>query len=280
MSQAVGLSRDDGSRGIGTGHPQRKSRSDPSCRRLALSWHPPTARRCPIKLYTVQPLSVYDLLCQEGVFHSRPLAHANSTLVDFDDNFRFALAYDWMIGSMIARGLSRPHPEVYPIWAYYHWYGTTMPKPDLRCLGMKHWGHRQRLALLTLEIPEEGVLLSDYCRWYACLNYQYAGTVKACEAFERRCNRHHPKPSYSEPLPAPLHQELVASWDLVLGIETSRRMFRKPTATHIIQATLWEVRAQHVVAAVAFGDGRPLARLPLPGRRTRCTGHQTKGAGR
>ncbi len=211
------------------------------------------------------------------MFHSRPLAHADSTLVDFNDSFRFALAYDWMIGSMIARGLSRPHPEVYPIWAFYRWYGTTMPKPDLRCVGMKDWGHRQRLALLTLEITDEGVLLSDYCRWYSCLNYQYAGTVKASEAFERRCNRHHPKPSYSEPLPAPLHQELVASWDLVLDIETSRRMFRKPTATHIIQATFWEVTAQQVVAAVAFGDGRPVARLPLPGRRPRRSGHQAKG---
>ena len=273
----VGLSRHDGSGEIGAGHPQRKSCSDPSCRRLALSWHLPTARRCPIKLYTVQPLPVYDLLCQEGMFHSRPLAHADSTLVFFNDSFIFALAYDWMIGSMIARGLSRPHPEVYPIWAFYRWYGTTMPKPDLRCVDMKHWGHRQRQALLTLEIPDEGVLLSDYGRWHVCLNYQYAGTVKAGEAFERRCNRHHPKPSYSGPLPAPLHQELVASWDLVLDIEASRRMSRTPTATHSIQATFWEMTAQQVVAAVAFGGGRPLARLPLPGRRTRSTGHPAKG---
>ena len=216
-----------------------------------------------MKLYTVQPLCVYELLCQVGLFHSRPLAYPESILSNFGDGFEFNLAYAWMMARMSERDLPRPHPEVYPLWAYYRWEGIARPKPDLRSSGMKVCGSEGRHVLMTVDIPDERVLLSDYFAWHYCLNYCYAGTVKASQAFDRRLRQAYGACCY-HPLPEPFHQELLASWDLVLDLAGSRRVQHTRKDEQVIQATFWELRAAEVTAALAFGGGRLRERLPRP----------------
>lgn len=219
-----------------------------------------------MKLYTVQPLSVYDLLCGEGHYHSRPLAHADSTLVLCGTNYQFPVAYDWMITKMIERGLPQPHPEVYPIWAYYRWLGVKRPKPDLRSYDMKATAREQRQVLMTVDIPEERVLLTDYFSWHACLNYCHAGTIKASDDFDRRCRKAIDYWDRGEPLPGPFHQELVASWDVALDLAASRRIQHSRKDDQVIQATFWELWADEVTETVAFGGGALRQRLPIPRR--------------
>jgi len=192
------------------------------------------------------------------------LAYADSTLVLCGTNYQFPVAYDWMITKMIEGDLPRPHPEVYPIWAYYRWLGIKRPKPDLRSYDMKATARDQRQVLMTVDIPEERVLLTDYFSWSACLNYCYAGTVKASDAFYRRARKACPTWDYSDPLPEPFHQELVASWDAVLDLAASRRFQHTRKDEQILQATFWELWAEEVTEAVAFGGGGLRKRLPIP----------------
>ena len=65
-------------------------------------------------------------------------------------------------------------------------------------------------------------------------------------------------------MPEPFHQELLASWDLVLDLAGSRRVQHTRKDEQVIQATFWELRAAEVTAAVAFGGGRLRERLPRP----------------
>ena len=207
-----------------------------------------------MKLYTVQPLSVYDLLCQEGRFLSRPAAYPEAFLNAVPGRFEYVLAYDWMMAKMMARGLPRPHPEVYPIWAFYRWLGIKRPKPDLRSSAVKLPPELGRQVLMTVDIPEERVLLSDFFSWHSCLNYWHAGPVKASNDFDRRS------------LPEPFHQELVASWDRVLDLAAARRIQHTRKDDQVIQATFWELGADEVTEAVAFGGGEVRQRLPIPRR--------------
>ena len=216
-----------------------------------------------MKVFTIQPLAVYELLREEGVFHSRPLDFPHSTLLHNNENFKFALAYDWLIGKMIERGLDRPHPEVFPIWAY-------LTRPDLRLGWLRGWARDERLVLLTARIPDERVFLSDYDRWFICINYCPGGTVKAWDTFVRRCKRIAPHHPYDQPYPEPLHQELLDSWHEVVDPVRIRKKSRNPMGKHDLQGTFWELTADQVMAAVAYGEGRPREVLPLPvGRNAR-----------
>ena len=219
-----------------------------------------------MKLYSVQPLAVYDLLCREGLFHSRPQDYPDSALNLFNDDFKFAVAYQWLIERMIERGLARPHPEVFPVWAYLYWINRAKPKPDLRYSALKRWCKSGRQVLLTMIIPDDRVLLSDYDQWFSCLCYGPAGSVRDMEAFWRRSEKLGPRP-YDQPYPEPFHQELLDTWRLVLDLAAARKKNRISKANQCIQATFWEMTADQVIEAVAFGDGRPRERLPLPGRR-------------
>ncbi len=46
--------------------------------------------------------------------------YPDSTLSLFNDDFEFAVAYQWLIERLIELGLARPHPEVFPVWAYMY----------------------------------------------------------------------------------------------------------------------------------------------------------------
>ena len=230
-----------------------------------------------MKLYSVQPLAVYDLLCREGLFHSRPQDYPDSALNLFNDDFKFAVAYQWLIERMIEIGLARPHPEVFPVWAYLYWINRAKPKPDLRYTALKRWGKSGRQVLLTMIIPDDRVLLSDYDQWFSCLCYGPAGSVRDMEAFWRRSEKLGPRP-YDQPYPEPFHQELLDTWRLVLNLAAARKKNRISTANQCIQATFWELTADQVIEAVAFGDGRPREKLPLPGvRKARRRGYPRLG---
>ncbi|KAA6184147.1 hypothetical protein F2Q65_13210 [Thiohalocapsa marina] len=72
-----------------------------------------------MRLYTIQPMCIYDMLLDRGVFISYPLEHADSWLMEeglFDRNL---IAYDWLVAQMQARGLPRPAPTAYPTYFVY-----------------------------------------------------------------------------------------------------------------------------------------------------------------
>lgn len=115
-----------------------------------------------MRLWTIQPLAVWQTLERDGVFHSDP---AQS---EFRDDY--AEGYDWIVRRL--RQHVGPEPEgcKLPIWAWYQWHGTARPKPDLRKLRHDCIGEWVRIEV---EINDENVLLSDFIPWHYCMSYWY-----------------------------------------------------------------------------------------------------------
>lgn len=216
-----------------------------------------------MRLYSVQPRFVYDVLCRDGIFLARPLRSGEQWF--FADAPAAQRAYEWLCDEMVRRGLPRPAADVFPVWAWYHYMGSGKPKPDLRFADLKAAAAAGRHVLLSLDVPDQDVLLHDFDAWHYPLNYWYFSTQRANARFERRCKAAGCPLYEGVPLAdARLHQELLSSWQIIFDLRSCRRRLQTAAAKQQIQATFWELRAAHVVAVIEFGQGMSRIRLPLP----------------
>ena len=217
-----------------------------------------------MRLYTIQPVSIYETLRRAGTFLSEPWKDPEEWICT--DAPAIKLAYDWLCNEMVERGLSRPAPSVYPIWGWYRYMGEEKPKPDLRHRAYKNCRPDEQQVLLTLDVPDDDVLLHDYEAWHYPLNYFHLAAQRASDRFERQCKAAG-FPLYSEvPLrDNALHAEVQRSWHTIFDLPACRRLFRRSRAEQAVQATFWTLRAEHVTKAVAFGCLQKRRTLPLPG---------------
>lgn len=112
-----------------------------------------------MRLYSIQSRKAADLLYARGTF-------TGGNGLDQTDSECFARPYRYMRSQMRARGIAdRRHGLV---WAWYRFGGADKPRPDLRGSGFADPG--TELTLLTLEVPESHVLLSDFDAWHCVLN--------------------------------------------------------------------------------------------------------------
>lgn len=223
-----------------------------------------------MRLYTFQPLPVYDLLCRDGVFQSRPLQHPDSFLRSFSQSpelpsVQGLIAYGWVCDQLQRRGLVRPADDVYPVWAYSQWCFVNGPRPDLRSRQAKAGASTQRMVMMTLEVPDAEVMLLDYLDWHFCLNYSYLGTMRDSQDFDRRLKKAFREGGYVTPYPEPLHTELLATWEHVLDPHIHHKRWRGRKGKQTIQAVFWTLEAKHVVSVVEYGVGRPKVKRPVPG---------------
>jgi hypothetical protein len=216
-----------------------------------------------VRLYTVQPRLVYDILRETGVFLSKPWKNPEDWL--YSDAPAIKLAYDWLCDEMVGRGLRRPAADVYPVWAWYQYEGEKKPKPDLRYGTMKNCAQGDRQVLLTLDLADEDVLLHDYEAWHYPLNYFHLAAQRVSDRFERQC-----KPAgcpLYDVVPLrdkALHAEVQRSWRTIFDLPACRRLFRRSRDNQSIQATFWKLHAANVTAVVEFGGGQTRRTLPLP----------------
>lgn len=77
-------------------------------------------------------------------------------------------AYRWLADQMKKR-IGRPPKNVeFPVWAWYQWDGMRK-RPDMRC----HARASEKgvpIVLLTVDVPDDKVLLSDFLYWHCVLN--------------------------------------------------------------------------------------------------------------
>jgi hypothetical protein len=215
-----------------------------------------------MRLYTIQPLSVYVQLMNDAVYRAQPRRDPEHWLNDEHGPLR---AYEWLSEQMQQRGLERPAPDIYPLWAWYHWYGAKRARPDLRCSQLKSWAEKERHVMLTLEVPESEVLLHDYDAWHCALNYWYFGKSREKSAFDRRCKAVGQSYYHEQPLKdAALDKELVQSWEKIFDLPTAVKLLEGRKRDQVVQATFWELRLDQVTEAIEFGCGHPLRVLTLP----------------
>ena len=95
-----------------------------------------------------------DFMKREGRFIGRP------DLIDFPD---FKPAYEWLADRMEER-IGPPPDGVprWPVWAWRRWRKRPKPRMD-----DKDFRHLRDHVLVSLEVPNETVVLSDFGSWHA-----------------------------------------------------------------------------------------------------------------
>jgi hypothetical protein len=199
-------------------------------------------------LYSTQDYSVFELLERGETYRAKcPYPDKDMDMVDE----RFLHSYHWISDQMDKKIGIRPTLETYPTWAFYQWYGPKKMKPDLRYTGTRCFAENRTCALMTLEIPDNQVLLSDYDAWHFVLNSWYLGDEKrADELWDIKRDL---KGCYNyEYYPEWLRNELEESWHNVFDMELSRKYLEFEEDQQIIQATFWEIKPGYLKEAVKF----------------------------
>lgn len=182
-----------------------------------------------MRVWTVQPVELYDKLKEVAVLHAD---FAKSEYADADE---FRRAYDWLADQMRNRVGSPPPGVTYPFWAW-HTLEWKHKKLDLRTMAFRYYSDPS--VCMELEIPDDQVLLSDVDAWNLVLNDAYIGDATNQDELDEEWD-------WIESLP---DEEATAlkrqSWDKALDVSpfddgwTVRGSF--------IQATFWELRLDDV----------------------------------
>ena len=123
-------------------------------------------------LWSIQHKNAYDQMLRDG------------RLVVSEEYVRrsmpeFIFAYSWMTDQMIKRIGQKPKGVNYPMWAWYQWEGERK-RLDMR--SHRVWGEKGTpIVLLTIDVPPEKVLLSDFDMWHMVLNNGYLALTEEDE---------------------------------------------------------------------------------------------------
>lgn len=103
-------------------------------------------------LWSIQHQCTYEKMEQTGVLR----ADKNFIATDW-----FEDSYLWMAEQMKKRIGEPPEGVIFPVWAWYQWEGMRK-RLDMRVHG-RNWGEKGTpIVLLTIEVPDNLVLLSDF----------------------------------------------------------------------------------------------------------------------
>ena len=114
-----------------------------------------------MKLWTIQPWEVWELLQYTGIYQCDPTRVTMSAY--FDEKYRC------LNRKMTTRIGSPPQGVIYPVWAWYKQNGRHC-KPDLRSERRGCGSENENYTCIELEVPENQVLLSDFDIWHIILN--------------------------------------------------------------------------------------------------------------
>lgn len=177
-----------------------------------------------MKLWTIQHRAAYDKFMKTGFLR------ADENHLFCEDELRFA--YDWMAAKMVQRIGNPPNNVRYPVWLWYQWEGCRK-RPDMRTF-VRSWAAKGTpKTLITVEIPDHMVLLSDFDMWHIVLNDGYLSLT--AEEDE------HPILTKEK------------SWERIFDLSIDSEYWNL-AGIRSIQATVWEItkdqmcKAEHFIA--------------------------------
>ena len=103
-------------------------------------------------LWTIQPLPIYEMIQQTGVYRCDP---AQCSMPEFTEQ------YDWLAAKMAERIGPPPEGVKYPVWAW-HTKNGKRKKLDLRHERWSNGLDGKPHICLEIDIPDRQVLLSDF----------------------------------------------------------------------------------------------------------------------
>jgi hypothetical protein len=190
-----------------------------------------------MKLWTIQPLAVWQLWQDQGTFKVMPR--------DLEEDF--IRAYQWLMEQMTQR-VGKPPPGCqWPIWAWYQYTSQDRPKPDLR-----HAAHLPKGTMgvrIEIEVEDSQVLLSDFKLWHYVLNYWYLPeSEEDSESFEQELAQQDLSLYHIQLLPrSDYDAKIRKSWERIFDLDWEEE-YHLCFSRHqkMIQAVFWELRIEQV----------------------------------
>jgi hypothetical protein len=183
---------------------------------------------------------VWNILEENGKFY------AKKDLVEQQEHYEFFFkqGYDFIIEQMEKRGVPRPTPEHYPIWA---WVVRKERNISPEKLG-RSFIKGQKRVFIQFEIPDHLVLLSDFDRFIYVLNYWYLPTSEEdSERFLAELEHHGLNFFRTKPLPdANYHKLILKSWERIFEVDVNYPYFDSSSEEKRLQATFWELQLDWV----------------------------------
>lgn len=172
-------------------------------------------------LWTIQHRLSYENMKKTGVLRADELY--------IWDNY-LKKSYLWMAEQMKKCIGNAPEGVAFPVWAWYQWEGKRK-RPDMRKHGCG-WGEKgSPIVLLTVNVPNDCVLLSDFDYWHCVLNdtdiiFPYNETKVYSENEKRK------------------------SWENIFDVNCS--FDGEVHHTLSMQATLWEIKSEWIIKVEYF----------------------------
>lgn len=189
-------------------------------------------------LWTMQPIEVWNIIQDTGVYHCDPV---KSTMLKLE----LVEEYEWLIRQMKKRIGPPPAGVRYPVWAWYAQNGKHR-KPDLRS---ERWGYglgNKQYACIEFEIPDDLALLSDFDVWHIILNN---GLISETEEEDTR------QEAYFESLSPEAQKEYrEKNWERVFDVTPLNNHWI--TRGDWVQATVWELRKEMIRGVRFFTTGK------------------------
>lgn len=191
-----------------------------------------------MRLWTIQGIEIFEQLQREGV--------AYCTKPAWNDEEKFMKAYRWMANQMKQRLGEPPIKDIkYPMWAWYQYNSAKSKKPPRSCLDI----HERISVYMEIEIPDNEVLLSDFCNWHNVLN-QYPLTnwkriSKKIDLLKKEAGRSHGFDDY----PVEIQKEIEKSWEAIFDLDRrDKEVGRTHKRNRSIQATFWMLKPENVIS--------------------------------
>ena len=176
-----------------------------------------------MRLWTIQPVEVVNILERDGVFTCDP--EKSEYYNAFYD------AYLWIAAEMDKRNIPHPDGIKLPLWAW-HTKDWKHKKPDFRTTGLGTPG--KRYACIEFEIDDKNVLLSDYNSWHYVLNHCWLDDSQTENEWNTLCDW------FNSLKPEEKAKLTIESWQKIFDV--TKRKNDWFTNGRYIQATFWELQ--------------------------------------
>lgn len=178
-----------------------------------------------MKLWTIQPVEVYEILQRDGVFV------ADETKIDMPE---FLGPYKWLC-KQLNKKIPCPVGVTIPIWAWYQFCGKQK-KPDLRYSCYAARG--TQCVCIELDVPDTEVLLSDFELWHWPLNNWWLDNSTCEEEYDKN---HEWFDTLSE---EEKQKEREKSWQEIFKLDYVETDWMRRGWE--IQAVFWQLKKEYV----------------------------------
>lgn len=174
-----------------------------------------------MKLWTIQTIEVYDKVVNDNYKVNKKRSYWYSVWKE---------PYEWLENILKNKCINNSNEGM--VWGWYKYYGSHR-KPDIRTI-RKTYDNNKNYVCLTIEIPEEDVLLFDSDGWHSrCSNDYNFDFNESYEQWERNFDR----------LSIEEQRELIVkSWD---------RMFDTSESISV-QAVFWGLKKKYIKGVQYF----------------------------